>query len=260
MKDIIELLRRAMKQTEFYVGLGLWALSILIPELAKWKKNEIDSGMASTDGYFLAGLLNFVGVIFMLAGWCLILKLWQTLRKSFTTYHPTVWQFGLSITWTSLKLSLLAFIPGLPIMIFIARNYVDALLNPIRYGAIALVAAVILGPIWFVLTYGSISLTTARGHSRRSIRDSFRTAPYLWREYLLVFFLSILPNLLVIPLRLLSFHFPSLQFVAMGLAVCLAPLAFSVFVAGWMMMAKRLQEKAPALVAKGNLAAISADP
>jgi hypothetical protein len=64
--------------------------------------------------------------------------------------------------------------------------------------------------------------------------------------------------LILLPIRLLSFKFPPLEIIAIGLNACFAPYSFGVLAAAYLYLGKRLLEKAPALVHRTDAPATSA--
>ncbi|MGZ3695494.1 MAG: hypothetical protein ACXWQO_15390 [Bdellovibrionota bacterium] len=247
MNVLLNFIRLQLKMIPYYVGTVFWALALLSSEIGKSKKNAVDSGMASQDsiGPMLFSLLSLLlfGIAFMF-----MLNIFYELRKSFTKNHPTAWNFGLSITWMSIKGVFLMLLMMLPSLIYFIVNISQLALSPIRFVAIFLTLIIVFIPPIIIIFYGATALAIARGNAYRAIRDSWKAFKAVWLECLLGLFFLFIPGLLIIPIRFMSFKFPVLEYVAIGLNVCSAPYQFGMMCAVYLTLAKLVAERLPALV------------
>lgn len=249
MKSILDFLRLEMKQTAYYLGTFFWAVGILFGELSKSKKNAIDSGMASQESFAVLGY-TLASFFFFALALILLFSVLHKLRNSFARHQPSLWDFGISWTWMSIKVATLTCLTLIPAFAYALTNYMTSITNPIRFASITGGLVVIFIPVWFVLYHGATALVAARGHSHHSTRDSWKAFRAIWKGCLLALLLQAAPSLLLLfPVRMLSFRFSGLEYVAIGLSVCLAPYQFGMMAAVQAYLGKLITERAPDLLA-----------
>lgn len=252
MKTILEFIRQELQETSYYLGTLFWAAASVLAEIAKMKKNAIDSGLASIDQRYIVSILNWSMLLVIGIALIFMLQIWAKLRQSFTSDRPTLWQYGLSWTWMSIRATLLAMLLLVPSIIYALTHLEMIAVNPFQFGTYLLINLVLTTPFSYLMIVGAGAILIARGNSHRSIRDGVRAVRHIWREILLTLLLSLVPMIIVAPIRLLSFKFHALEIIAIGLNACFAPYSFGVMGATYLYLGKRLLEKAPALVTSAS--------
>lgn len=246
MQMIGEIVRQELKERDYYFGTILFAMGSICGEVSKYRKNQIDSGMASQDTNFPL-IMSLIGIFCFLFSMVFMFNLNHKLRQSFAKYQPTFWQFTLSWTWVAVKGFLITFLLLLPLFVYMGLNFSLAMTNPIRYVSIVAILFIIPLPFLAVFYFQSQALVVARGRSGRAMRDSFKALALTWRQMLLSLALMLVPLFIVAPFRLLSFKFAVMEYVAMGLNVCAAPYQFALMTAVYLYLGKTITEKDPAL-------------